>query len=49
MTKNKTRGKFTIERTYKACIDDVWSLMDNQARYRILVGSRWIQHEGSEA
>jgi uncharacterized protein YndB with AHSA1/START domain len=26
MTKNKTRGRFTIERTYKACIDDVWSL-----------------------
>jgi uncharacterized protein YndB with AHSA1/START domain len=26
MTKNKTRGRVTIERTYKACIDDVWSL-----------------------
>src|SRR3979409_1526775 len=26
MTKNKPRGRFTIERTYKACIDDVWNL-----------------------
>jgi uncharacterized protein YndB with AHSA1/START domain len=26
MTKNKTRGRFTIERTYKASIDDVWNL-----------------------
>lgn len=26
MTENKTRGRITIERTYKACIDDVWSL-----------------------
>ncbi len=26
MTKNKTRGRVTIERTYKGCIDDVWRL-----------------------
>jgi uncharacterized protein YndB with AHSA1/START domain len=26
MTKNKTGRRFTIERTYKACIEDVWSL-----------------------
>jgi uncharacterized protein YndB with AHSA1/START domain len=26
MTKNKARGRFTIERTYKACIDEVWIL-----------------------
>ena len=26
MTKNKTRGRVTIERAYNACIDDVWSL-----------------------
>lgn len=26
MTKNQTRGRVAIERTYKASIDDVWSL-----------------------
>ena len=26
MTKNQTRGRVTIERTYNPCIDDVWSL-----------------------
>jgi uncharacterized protein YndB with AHSA1/START domain len=30
MTKNMTRGRVTIERTYKACIDDVWSLWTTQ-------------------
>lgn len=30
MTKDKTRARVTIERTYKASIDDVWSLWTTQ-------------------
>ena len=49
MTENQRNARITIERTYRASVEDVWDLWTTKEGIESWWGPERIHHEGSEA